>query len=96
LAQPANPKKWDWVLDVMPTAERVGMIWLTDIYLDRIGTDEANWRKCYGSRKWITDRNHDCEKDYWNGCSHQPLAQHETRQSTPGARWCLIEEAGPR
>jgi hypothetical protein len=93
VARPAEPDKWQWVMDLMPTGNAVGRFWLREIYRDRVLSSPANWRLCERAEQWRTNRNQVCRKDYWPGCSDQSSEQGgEAISETRGARWCLIED----
>lgn len=92
LSRPARPKKWPWVIDVLHAAENVGMVWLTNLYLTRVAGSDSNWRLCTESERWITDRNSDCEKAYWPGCSRDSDPAGAAGTRSPPGNWCLIEE----
>lgn len=95
VARPAEPEKWPWVLDLLPTAEVVGRLWLGEIYRDTVLSSAANWKLCTAARQWRTDRNSRCQKGYWPGCSPESGDKGgEATTMTDDANWCLIED-GP-
>lgn len=93
VARPAEPEKWQWVMDLMPTGNAVGRFWLGEIYRDRVLSSPANWRLCEDAEQWRTNRNQLCREDYWPGCSNESSdGGGEAISEARGARWCLIEE----
>lgn len=95
VARPAEPEKWQWVMDLLPTGNAVGRFWLGEIYRDRVLSSAANWRLCETAEQWRTNRNRSCRRGYWPGCS-QTSFDHggEAVSEARGARWCLIETPG--
>ena len=92
LARPAEPEKWQWVLDLLPTGNAVGKFWLAEIYRDRVLSSPANWRLCENAEQWRTNRNRLCRREYWPGCSNSSFDRGgEAISEVRGARWCLIE-----
>jgi hypothetical protein len=93
VARPAEPEKWQWVMDLMPTGNAVGRFWLGEIYRDRVLSSPANWRLCEDAEQWRTNRNQLCREEYWPGCSNESSdGGGEAISEARGARWCLIEE----
>lgn len=93
VARPAEPAKWQWVLDLLPTGNAVGRFWLGEIYRDRVLSSDANWRLCENAEEWRTNRNRMCRRNYWPGCSKSSFERGgEAISEARGARWCLIEE----
>jgi hypothetical protein len=83
LARPARPAKWEWVTDLAPAMERLGLLWLETLYLDEVASGEANWQRCMAARRWQTPGNRSCRMSFWQGCAPEP----EER------RWCLIRDS---
>ena len=95
VARPAEPVKWQWVIDLLPTGNAVGRFWLGEIYRDRVLSSAANWRLCENAEQWRTNRNRMCRRDYWPGCSKSSFERGgEAISEARGARWCLIEKPG--
>lgn len=93
VARPAEPEKWDWVMDLLPTGNAVGRFWLGEIYRGGVLASPANWRLCESAEQWRTNRNSLCRRDYWPGCSNSSAdGGGEAISEAGGARWCLIEE----
>ncbi|HSO41591.1 MAG TPA: hypothetical protein VLR47_01895, partial [Rhodospirillales bacterium] len=93
VARPAEPEKWQWVMDLLPTGNVVGRFWLGEIHRDRVLSSAANWRLCESAGEWRTNRNRLCKRNYWPGCSKSSLdGGGEALSEARGARWCLIEE----
>ena len=88
LARPARIEPRAWVLDLLPAGEGFGRVWLSNIYLTRLGNDPDNWRFCFASRRWMTDANRDCRRSYWPGCSPRQ-AEEVTDGAADTAGWCL-------
>lgn len=93
VARPAEPEKWEWVMDLLPTGNAVGRFWLGEIYRNRVLSSPANWRLCESTEQWRTNRNELCRRDYWPGCSDSSFDRGgEASSEARGARWCLIAE----
>ena len=87
LARPADPKKWQWVTDMLPTFDSIGRMWLEALYLKGPASGPRNWQQCRAAGAWFTLHNSTCHQDFWPGCG----ARH---QGEPN--WCLVtEEAVP-
>jgi hypothetical protein len=84
LARPAEPRKWQWVTDLLPTFDAAGRLWLESLWLNGPGTRAPNWAACEQAGRWITAQNRDCRATHWPGCGPRHEAQ---------ANWCLIDEA---
>lgn len=94
VARPAEPEEWAWVMDLLPSAEIAGKLWLGEIYRDTVLSSPANWTLCTEARRWRTGRNARCEKDYWPGCSPRSWYHGgEATNDSDVAHWCLIEDA---
>lgn len=91
LARPVEVVKWEWVIDMLPTFEAIGGVWLTQLYEDRIGATAANWGACESAGEWRTNQNGWCEKLWWQGCGPGQISGWEgfTATEKPAA-WCLI------
>lgn len=93
VARPAGSQKWQWLMDLLPTGDVAGMIWLNEIYRDQVLSSDDNWRLCEHARSWRTDRNRDCRQGYWPGCSRDGFADGgEAAAVVDAARWCLITD----
>ena len=92
LAKPATVAKWDWVIDMLPTFEEIGSIWLTILYEDRLAASTGNWQYCLQAGEWRTNRNSYCEETWWPGCGPVDLPGWDNRMSDAAspAAWCLI------
>jgi hypothetical protein len=97
LAWPARPERWDWVTALLPFGEAVGRSWLRILYLHQLGASHSNWQRCTAAGTWVTDRNRDCRKTYWPGCSpaagliasaHPAAGETLSRPDEPA--WCLV------
>lgn len=89
LARPARIEERKWILDLLSTAEPMARAWLQNIYLGRLGKDQANWQRCFASGHWMTDVNRNCRKSYWPGCA-PPAAESPQEPGTGVAGWCLL------
>jgi hypothetical protein len=83
LARPADPKKWQWATDLLPTFDAMGRLWLESLYLNGPATEPRNWAACQAAGGWYTLHNRDCRATHWPGCG--PRFQGEPN-------WCLVGE----
>ncbi|MBL8659049.1 MAG: hypothetical protein JNM75_04755 [Rhodospirillales bacterium] len=96
VARPAEPRKWDWVVDLLPTGDVIGKFWLNEIYRDKVLSTDTNWRNCRTAGQWRTERNRSCRRGYWPGCSNEGLsAGGEAGAPAETARWCVVDEPPP-
>ncbi|MFO1119763.1 MAG: hypothetical protein U1E38_06535 [Rhodospirillales bacterium] len=93
LARPVRLEERQWILDLLSTAEPMARAWLQNIYLGRLGKDQANWQRCFASGHWMTDVNRNCRKSYWPGCA-PPAAESPQEPATATAGWCLLARPG--
>jgi hypothetical protein len=94
LALPAQMTQREWVMDLLPPAQVVGRSWLRNIYLTKLGQSEDNWRRCFASGRWLTDRNHDCRSRHWPGCDREQTEIDPEAQTIDAAGWCLVADDG--
>ncbi len=92
VARPAEPGKWAWVIDLLPTGDALGEFWLREIYRYKVLSTDSNWRACRSAGQWRTERNGSCRRGYWPGCSNERLSSGgEADTVVETARWCLID-----
>lgn len=96
VARPAEPRKWDWVVDLLPTGDAIGKFWLNEIYRDTVLSTDTNWRNCRKAGHWRTERNRSCRHDYWPGCSNEGISTGgEAGTPADTARWCIVDQPSP-
>lgn len=89
LARPAQVAENRWMRGILPKLEGVGHRWLENLYLARLGKDEANWQRCFASGHWMTHANRDCRESYWPGCAPEAAASPPDPKDNAAA-WCLL------
>ena len=83
VARPADPKKWAWVTDMLPTFDSLGRMWLESLYVKGPATGPRNFGFCQRAGSWFTLQNNQCRATFWPGCG--PLYREEPN-------WCLVKE----
>jgi hypothetical protein len=81
--RPADPVKWQWVTDLLPSFDAAGRLWLESLFLNGPATRPATWAACERAGAWTTLHNRDCRGTHWPGCG--PVFE-----GAPS--WCLVTE----